>query len=108
MLDSELKRVELGWHSQDYDNSGNLTDAPSTEEMQDMPSCSPLPFHTYHNSDLSLSSEAADTLTHQRAHGAKNASLSIWDYIDYHHKRSPVFYNFLYCQRDHETVRVVL
>ncbi|ESO05166.1 hypothetical protein HELRODRAFT_77859 [Helobdella robusta] len=70
MLDSELKRVELGWHTRDqnyrHDNDPNETD--------------------------------------RNTPGAKNAFLSVWDYIDYYHKRSPVFYNFLYCSRDHETV----
>ena len=34
--------------------------------------------------------------------------FTIWDYIDKHHRKTPLFYNFLYSQGDQETVSWVL
>ena len=31
----------------------------------------------------------------------------IWDYIDKHHRKSPLFYNFMYSPIDQETVSVI-
>ena len=30
--------------------------------------------------------------------------VTIWDYIDKHHRKTPLFYNFLYSQGDQEVV----
>ena len=30
--------------------------------------------------------------------------ITIWDYIDKHHRKTPLFYNFLYSPGDHEVV----
>jgi len=35
---------------------------------------------------------------------SSSQGLSIWDYIDKHHKRSPVFYNYMYSPLEQETV----
>ena len=39
-------------------------------------------------------------------HNVNSGSLhsSVWDYIDKHHRRSPIFYNFMYSPDEHETV----
>lgn len=34
--------------------------------------------------------------------------ITIWDYIDKHHRKSPLFYNFLYSPGDHEMVSIVV
>ncbi len=32
------------------------------------------------------------------------AGMSVWDYIEKHHKRSAVFYNFNYSPNEHDVV----
>ena len=36
-----------------------------------------------------------------------NPGMSVWDYIDKHHRRSPIFCNFLYSVHDQEMVCTV-
>ena len=34
--------------------------------------------------------------------------ITIWDYIDKHHRKTPIFNNFLYSPGDHEVVSLPL
>lgn len=53
-------------------------------------------------SDATSTNESDPTMSTFRS----TAGNSIWDYIDQHNKKSPVFYNFLFCPHDHETVTI--
>lgn len=76
MLDNEFERIEAGWLLEDR-RGGSL----AVEEVDQGLGFSP-------------------------KHGICTSSgASLWDYIDKHHRKSAIFYNFMYSPQDQEPVR---
>lgn len=89
MLDCEFERMEAGWLLEDSRKSKlDQNSLPNNHSSSDSP-------HISDREDFCPN------------HTGSTSGISIWDYIEKYHKKSPVFQNFLYSPADQETVWIL-
>ena len=81
MLDCEFERMEAGWLMEEG-RKGRAADRGSDPPI------------------LSVFTDPEESSPRHTT----SSGMSVWDYIEKYHKKSPVFYNFMYSPADQETV----